>query len=253
MTTIIAKTISKACLVICLFFSIYLLLNGGNYPGGGFVGGVLFVCGIALVYVTYGMRYINVRLQPDWLGWVGYGLLFASVTALAPLFVGHNYFRSAFDDFPIEILGIHIGHIELISSMYFDVGVYFAVIGGLLFILTNIASDKVRAKETESPFKYTGTADSPVRVDTSMPAVLSSKVAEKTESSKNSDTLSSETSGSAGFSGSTASSGKHHQHHHYLYEDSNIDELNRASSFHNPNLDLFNKDDDLNAKQEEKK
>lgn len=149
MSTIIAKTISRGVLIICMLFSIYLLLNGGNYPGGGFVGGVLFVCAIALVYVTYGMKYINNRLKPDWLAWVAYGLLFASVTAIAPMIVNHNYFRSAFDFFHLEILGIHIGHVEVISSMFFDIGVYFTVIGALLFILTNIASDRV--KEPDEP------------------------------------------------------------------------------------------------------
>lgn len=144
MSTIIAKTISRGVLIICMLFSIYLLLNGGNYPGGGFVGGVLFVCAIALVYVTYGMKYINNRLKPDWLAWVAYGLLFASITAIAPMIVNHNYFRSAFDFFHLEIFGISIGHIELLSSMFFDIGVYFTVIGALLFILTSIASDRVR-------------------------------------------------------------------------------------------------------------
>lgn len=149
MSTIIAKTVSRGVLLICMLFSIYLLLNGGNYPGGGFVGGVLFACGISLVYVTYGMKYINARLQPNWLVWVAYGLLFASLTAIAPMFVHHHYFRSVFEFFHIELLGISIGHIELLSSMFFDVGVYFTVIGALLFIITSIASDKVKEFEGE--------------------------------------------------------------------------------------------------------
>jgi len=144
MSTIIAKTISKGCLIPCLLFSIYLLLNGGNYPGGGFVGGVLFVCSIAMIYITYGMKYINARLKPNWWIWFTYGLLFASITACAPFIANHNYFRSAFEFFHIEMFGIHIGEIELISSMYFDVGIYFVVIGSLLFILTSIADDKVK-------------------------------------------------------------------------------------------------------------
>lgn len=147
MSTIIAKTISRAVLIIAMLFSIYLLLNGANYPGGGFVAGVLFVCAIALVYVTYGMKYINNRLKPDWLAWVAYGLLFASLTAIAPMLVNHHYFRSAFDHYHLELLGIHIGNIELLSAMFFDIGVYFTVIGALLFILTSIASDRVQVPE----------------------------------------------------------------------------------------------------------
>jgi len=151
MSTVIAKTISRAVLIICILFSIYLLLNGGNYPGGGFVGGVLFACGIALVYVTYGMTYMNARLKPNWLDWVAYGLLFASMTAIAPMFVKHRYFRSAFDFFHLDFLGINIGHIELVSSMFFDIGVYFTVVGVLLFIITSIASDKTTESENEPP------------------------------------------------------------------------------------------------------
>ena len=149
MSTVIAKTISRAVLIICILFSVYLLLNGGNYPGGGFVGGVLFACGIALVYITYGMNYMNARLKPSWIDWVAYGLLFASLTAIAPMFVNHRYFRSAFDFFHLEILGINFGHIELVSSMFFDIGVYFTVIGVLLFIITSIASDKTAEPEEE--------------------------------------------------------------------------------------------------------
>jgi Multisubunit Na+/H+ antiporter, MnhB subunit len=147
MSTIIAKTMARGVLIICMLFSIYLLLNGGNYPGGGFVGGVLFVCAIALVYVTYGMKYINTRLKPDWIAWIAYGLLFASITAVAPLLVNYKYFRSAFEFFHLEFLGIDFGHIELHSAIFFDIGVYFTVIGVLLFILTNIASDKVKESE----------------------------------------------------------------------------------------------------------
>ncbi|WNY23858.1 hypothetical protein MmiHf6_11810 [Methanimicrococcus hongohii] len=151
MSTIIAKTVSRAVLIVAMLFSIYLLLNGANFPGGGFVGGVLFVCAIVLVYVTYGAKYINNRLQPNWLNWAAYGLLFASVTAIAPMLVGHNYFRSAFDHYHVELFGIHIGTIELLSSMFFDFGVYFAVIGSLLFILTRISSDEVAEHDEDYP------------------------------------------------------------------------------------------------------
>jgi len=147
MSTVIAKTIARAVLVICILFSVYLLLNGGNYPGGGFVGGVLFACGIALVYVTYGMNYMNARLRPDWMSWVAYGLLFASLTAITPMLVSHRYFRSAFDFFHLELLGLNLGHVEIVSSMFFDIGVYFTVIGVLLFIITSIASDKTAEPE----------------------------------------------------------------------------------------------------------
>ena len=151
MTTLIVRTVSKAVLVISLLFSIYLLLNGGNYPGGGFIGGVLLVCGISGVYLAYGADEIDRLIKPVWTDWIGFGLLFASLTALAPLLVGHHYFRSSFAHAEIDLFGLHIGTVEFVSSMMFDVGVYFTVVGALLFIITQTGAHKVATagKETE--------------------------------------------------------------------------------------------------------
>jgi len=141
-TTVITKTIAKICLMVDMLYSIDLLLIGGNRPGGGFIGGVLAACGIALIYVAYGLDDVKKIWNPDWHTWFGYGLLFASITAWSPLFAGHNYFRSAFDFIPVVVGGIHLGEIELVSSMFFDLGVYFVVVGGLLFITTKVGTDK---------------------------------------------------------------------------------------------------------------
>jgi len=146
-TTVITKTIAKVCLMVDMLYSIDLFLVGANRPGGGFIGGVLCACGIGLIYVAYGYDEIKKIWNPDWHAWFGYGLLFASITALSPMLAGHNYFRSAFDIRPLEIMGMEIGELELVSSMYFDLGVYFVVIGGLLFIVTQLGTDK--GKETE--------------------------------------------------------------------------------------------------------
>lgn len=145
MTTVITKTIAKICLMVDMLYSIDLLLIGGNRPGGGFIGGVLCACGIALIYVAYGYDEIKKIWNPDWHVWFGYGLLFATITAVSPLLAGHNYFRSAWDG--INLTAYHLGHVELVSSMYFDLGVYFVVVGGLLFIVTQLGSDKIKDPE----------------------------------------------------------------------------------------------------------
>lgn len=142
MTTIIAQTISKAVFVICVMFSINLFLHGANYPGGGFIAGVLLVCGIVLMYVVFGVNRSDKIFFQDWIGWVGFGLLFASLSAVAPMFVNHHYFRSAFNTVHLDYADISFGELEFASSMMFDAGVYFVVIGGLVFILTQIAGDK---------------------------------------------------------------------------------------------------------------
>jgi multicomponent Na+:H+ antiporter subunit B len=148
-TTVITQTIAKICLMIDMLYSIDLLLIGGNRPGGGFIGGVLCAAGIGLIYVAYGVDEIKKIWNPDWHMWFGYGLLFASITAWSPLFAGHKYFRSAWDFIPVEIGGIHLFEMEFVSSGFFDLGVYFVVIGGLLFIATKLGTDKSPEGENE--------------------------------------------------------------------------------------------------------
>ena len=59
------------------------------------------------------------------------GVLIASLTGLASLLLGYPLLTSAHGHVPIPLLG----DLELASAMLFDLGVYFAVVGGSLLIL----------------------------------------------------------------------------------------------------------------------
>lgn len=137
MTTLITKTITKICLPLVILFSISLLLAGHNNPGGGFIGGVMFASIIALLYVVFELKYTTSFFHPDWSKWFAFGLLLASVTAFASIPAGYNFFRSA-----VEFIHLPFdGEIELVSAALFDIGVYFVVIGTLLFIFKNVGED----------------------------------------------------------------------------------------------------------------
>ena len=138
MTTLITKTITKICLPLVILFSISLLLAGHNNPGGGFIGGVMFASIIALVYVVYGLKYTATFFNPDWSKWFAFGILLACVTAFAAIPFGYNFFRSAVKFIHLPL----IGELEFVSAALFDVGVYFVVIGTLLFIFKNVGDDK---------------------------------------------------------------------------------------------------------------
>ena len=120
-----------------ILFSISLLLAGHNNPGGGFIGGVMFASVIALMYVVFGLDYIKSFFDPDWGKWFAFGLLLAVSTAFAAIPFGSNFFRSA-----VEILHLPLlGEVELVSAVIFDIGVYFVVIGSLLFIFKQVGDD----------------------------------------------------------------------------------------------------------------
>jgi len=150
-TTVIARTVVRVVVPIILVTAVGLLLQGHNRPGGGFIGAVLTVTAFVLVYVIFGREY----LQGDLLGVEAtddgshtvveyYRLLFAGGLALAagsglaPLFVGLPFLTQG-------VLFVHhvplYGEFELASAFAFDLGVYLAVVGGLLTILGEVGSE----------------------------------------------------------------------------------------------------------------
>ena len=138
MTTLITKTATKICIPLIILFSISLLLAGHNNPGGGFIGGVMFASVISLTYVVFGLKNMKTFFNPEWDRWFAFGLLLASLTAFAAIPFGHNFFRSA-------VTFVHLplfGEVELVSAALFDTGVYFVVIGSLLYIFKTLGEDK---------------------------------------------------------------------------------------------------------------
>ncbi len=138
MTTLIAKTVSKVCVPIIILFSISLLLAGHDNPGGGFIGGVMFASAISLFYVVFGVDHIESIYKNHWDKWFAVGLLLATITGIGIMLLGYNFLRSAYVSatFPL------IGEISIISTIFFDIGVYLVVIGGILHIFKEMGEDK---------------------------------------------------------------------------------------------------------------
>lgn len=129
----ILRTGTTYLLPILLLFSVFLLLRGHYHPGGGFVGGL--VASIAFVLHSFAnsteetlklFRFPPSRLIP-------FGLLIAALSMFAPAFLGQPVMTGLWMDEPIPVIGL-IG-----SALFFDLGVYFVVIGVVLNILFTIA------------------------------------------------------------------------------------------------------------------
>lgn len=162
MSTVIFRTATRLVIPIVIVVSIALFLQGHNEPGGGFIAGVLTAAGLALIYIAYGLDF----LEEDVLGREGggrgeehikhgvvddYRRLFAIGLALAagsgiasivlaPMLYGYqgNFMEQGFvilHDVPLY------GEIELASAVVFDLGVYLVVIGGLLTILSVVGAE----------------------------------------------------------------------------------------------------------------
>ena len=150
-TTVIARTVVRVAVPIILVTAVALVLQGHNQPGGGFIGAVLTATAFVLVYVVFGLEF----LQSDLLG-VGSdagethravelyravfaaGLALAFLSGLAPMLVGFPFLSQGV--LFLEHLPLY-GDLEVASAFAFDVGVYLAVVGGLLTVIGEVGNE----------------------------------------------------------------------------------------------------------------
>lgn len=154
MTTIIAKTVTRAVVPIILVVSIAFFLQGHNLPGGGFIAGVMTAVGFGLIYIVYSIDYLedHVLRQTDKAGlgqfqhsiledyrlFTGIGLTVAVGTGLTALmfdlpFLSHDYWI-------LKHLPVY-GEFEVASAFFFDLGVYIVVTASLLTILSVVGEE----------------------------------------------------------------------------------------------------------------
>jgi multicomponent Na+:H+ antiporter subunit A len=140
------EVVTRLLFHVILVLSVYLLLTGHDTPGGGFTGGL--VAGLALI-VRYlaGGRYELAAAAPVDAGAVlGAGLLIAVGSGAAALLSGGEVLQSAVLDLHLPVLG----HLHLVTSTVFDIGVYLIVVGLVLDVLRSLGAEIDRHARPES-------------------------------------------------------------------------------------------------------
>ncbi|HEU4842587.1 MAG TPA: hydrogen gas-evolving membrane-bound hydrogenase subunit E [Ilumatobacteraceae bacterium] len=138
--------------------SLWLLFAGHNQPGGGFVGGIVAGAAISLVYVSGGLREVR-RLSrgKPWMV-LGAGLLISVTTAIIPLLLGGAVLQTGSHTFDLPV----IGEMKVTSALFFDIGVYLAVIGLAMMVFESFGDDPRPPARSPTP----ATADTPAEVTT---------------------------------------------------------------------------------------
>ncbi|GAB3956187.1 hypothetical protein GCM10027614_67640 [Micromonospora vulcania] len=135
--SIVLEVVIRLIFHTVVLFSLFLLFSGHNAPGGGFAGGL--VAGLALV-VRYlaGGRYELAEAAPVGAGAVlGAGLAVSVGTGVVALLAGGSVLESARVDLSLPL----VGEAHLVTSLFFDVGVYLVVIGLVLDILRSLGAE----------------------------------------------------------------------------------------------------------------
>jgi len=121
---------------VAVLVAIYVTFRGHNAPGGGFAGGLIVGGVFVLQYLTGREPHIRFRtiLHPTRL--LGFGLLLALGTTVAPLSLGATPLESHIWKLDVPL----IGEVKVVSSMFFDLGVFFVVVAVVLMILLSLGT-----------------------------------------------------------------------------------------------------------------
>jgi multicomponent Na+:H+ antiporter subunit B len=138
MTSIILRTATRYMFPPLLVFSIYLLLRGHHYPGGGFVGGLFAGSAFALYALAFNVAAARELLRFDPRDITAVGLAVALAGGIPALFSGQPFLTGTWWEIPIHS-GIVI---DVGSPLVFDIGVYLVVLGVLLTFVFSLAEEE---------------------------------------------------------------------------------------------------------------
>jgi multicomponent K+:H+ antiporter subunit A len=133
---VILAMITRALLPLALLFAVFLLLRGHNLPGGGFIAGLMVAVALIIQYVASGTAWTRQRLSLDYRPVIGSGLLIASLTGLGALAFGYPFLSATFRYVHVPL----VGEVELATALLFDLGVFLAVIGSVMLMLSRLGS-----------------------------------------------------------------------------------------------------------------
>jgi len=139
MNSRILNMASRMIFPIGLLFAVHILFRGHNAPGGGFIAGLCTATVIGLQYLTFGTRFVedNLWLKPYPL--IVSGLAMALITGLGSFFFNKPFLTAkVFHWHHIPI----IGEMEFATALFFDLGVFFTVVGVTVGIFQILAQQK---------------------------------------------------------------------------------------------------------------
>jgi multicomponent K+:H+ antiporter subunit A len=126
---------ARLLLPLAMLVAVHLFLRGHNLPGGGFIAGLVLAIALVLLAVANGQAWMEARWPIDFRSWVAWGLLVAWFTGAGSWLLAQPFLTSTFD-YPVLPF---IGSLPLASASLFDLGVFLAVVGGVMGMLVSIA------------------------------------------------------------------------------------------------------------------
>ncbi|MEM9346981.1 MAG: MnhB domain-containing protein [Planctomycetota bacterium] len=137
MSSSILRTANGIIFPLTLLFALYMALKGHNFPGGGFIGGLVTAVALVLYRMSHGIDAM-MRLMPIHPRVVvAVGLAIAGFTGIVPLFFGEPMLRTV-----APYVNFGFGEdVHLPSALAFDVGVLLVVVGVAVGMIVRLGEE----------------------------------------------------------------------------------------------------------------
>ncbi|HWL51136.1 MAG TPA: hydrogen gas-evolving membrane-bound hydrogenase subunit E [Chthoniobacteraceae bacterium] len=139
-TSPILSQSSLALFGLINLLALYLLLRGHNAPGGGFIAGLCTAISLILLHLALGIGAVRAMFRFDPSRLAVAGLLLSLLMPTLSMFGGGWFFEHFAFHGHLPLLGeIHFG-----TAFFFDLGVYFVVVGIACKLIFTLASSTAR-------------------------------------------------------------------------------------------------------------
>jgi multicomponent Na+:H+ antiporter subunit A len=134
--SLVLEVATRIIFPLIMVLSFYFFFAGHNTPGGGFAGGLTAGLALVLRYLAGGRYELGEALPVDAGKVLGAGLTLSAGTAVASLLLGAPVLSSAVIELDVPVLG----HVKLVTALFFDLGVYLIVVGLVLDVLRSLGA-----------------------------------------------------------------------------------------------------------------
>jgi multicomponent K+:H+ antiporter subunit A len=141
------RLLVQLLLPLALLVSAFLFLRGHNDPGGGFIAGLVTAVALILLYLGAGLNWTTARLRLNFGAVAAAGLFIAGATGIVAMFASDAPFLTSaygYVHWPL------VGKVPVASAMAFDLGVYLAVVGASMLVLTRLGTHGAAVDEIQA-------------------------------------------------------------------------------------------------------
>ncbi|RAL20783.1 monovalent cation/H+ antiporter subunit A [Lujinxingia litoralis] len=122
---------TRPLMSMILIVAVYIFFRGHYLPGGGFIAGLVATVALIIQYMASGQDWSNERMPINFRTMAVIGVLIAVASGASGLLVGKPFMTMLVPLFGEPGIGM---------AVFFDLGVFLGVVGGMMVILSNLGA-----------------------------------------------------------------------------------------------------------------